>query len=564
MIQTAILILVVILLLNALVDIKKYDEPDKAQWANQNGFIALSYFGVDRNGTPKRISKKELDKQLNALYGQGYQTISQQDVIDFYTKGKALPEKALFLSFEDGRNDSSIFAHPSLKKYNYKATFLSYANKMGNSDRKFLQPKDMLEMAKGGYWELGTNGYRLTYINIFDDEGNYIGVRDENQLRNKEHIEYYNHYLMDFIRDENMIPLEHRDEMEERIKKDYQLMNDIYTEQLGYVPGVYMIMHANALYGAANNLVSNINDEQIREMFDIHFNLEGNAYNKQDASLNNLTRVQPAPYWYTNHLLMKIQKDSSQKMEFVLGNEDRAEMWKQIGGATEFMDNRIVLTSPPGKEGKLYLLNSDGYEDIKLTTSLAGNVVGKQLLYLRYDEEKNAFVRIKLENNKVIVEEKPSGKAVKQLGAYKLSDIEKKIEDITFDKATVYTHEQTMAGARTPEDEYQVNIKQTREFEIAIQGNKLSVNVDGEPIFADQEIDSSLVKGGIALGASYHKQNKKDDIYDGVFDDVIVKSIEENVDEKILFSNTLDGFQKVVGTFKKSINNATNWVIDTF
>lgn len=155
-IQTAVIVVAGMLPLSALVDIKKYNEPDKTQWENQDGFIALSYFGVDRNGTPKRIAKKELDKQLKALHDQGYETISQQDVIDFYGKGKALPEKALFLSFEDGRNDSSIFAHPSLKEYNYKATFLSYANKMGNSDRKFLQPEDMLDMQKGGYWELGT------------------------------------------------------------------------------------------------------------------------------------------------------------------------------------------------------------------------------------------------------------------------------------------------------------------------------------------------------------------------------------------------------------------------
>lgn len=563
-IQAAIIVGVGLLLLFALVEFKKYEEPDKTLWTNRDGFIALSYFGIDRNGTPKRISQKEIDKQLSALHSQGYQTVSQQDVIDFYTQGKALPEKALFLSFEDGRNDSSIFVYPSLKKYNFKATFLSYANKMGNGGGKFLQPKEMLEMVKGGFWELGTNGYRLAYINTFDDEGNYIGVRDENELRNKEHMEYYNHYLMDFIRDENMVPIENRAAMEKRIEEDYRLMREIYTEKLGFVPEVYMIMHANALHGAANRLISNANDEQIKDTFNIHFNLEGNMYNKKDENLINLTRVQPAPYWYTNHLLMKIQKDTAEKMEFVLGDKKRAEMWRQLDGVAEFLDNRIVLTSPPAKEGRLYLLNSTGYEDVTITANLSGNIVGKQSIYLRYDEEKNTFVRVILENNKVIVEEKALGKGVRQLGNYKLSDIEQNIEDITFDKATVYTHEQTMAGARTPEDEYQINSKHTRKFEIGVQGNKLSANVDGEYLFADQEIDRSLAKGGIGLGASYHKKNNKDDIYDGVFDDIIVKSIEKNDDEKIVFSNTLNGFQKVVGTLKKSINNTANWVIDTF
>ena len=177
---------------------------------------------------------------------------------------------------------------------------------------------------------------------------------------------------------------------------------------------------------------------------------------------------------------MKIQKDTTEKMEFVIGDEKRAAIWSQLDGVAEFMDNRIVLTSPPAKEGRLYLLNSAGYGDVKVTASLSGNIVGKQSIYLRYDEEKNTFVRVVLENNKVIVEEKPLGKGVRQLGTFKLSDIEQNIEDIAFDKATVYTHEQTMAGARTPENEFQVNSKHTRKFEVVIQGTKLSENIDGK------------------------------------------------------------------------------------
>ncbi|WP_313894792.1 polysaccharide deacetylase family protein [Psychrobacillus sp.] len=563
-IQLGILFVVGFLLFNALIDFRKYEEPDKSQWTNKKGFVALSYFGVDRNGTPKLIEKSQLNKQLKSLYEQGYQTISQQDVIDFYEKGKALPEKALFLSFEDGRNDSSIFAHPILKKYNYKATFLSYANKVGSKDNKFLQPKDMLEMKKSGFWELGSNGYRLTYINIFDREGKHVGMKDENDVTNKEHIEYYNHYLMDFIRDENMIPIENKEEMESRIMEDYKLMEEIYTKEFGFVPNVYMIMHANALYGGMNNLVTKVNDEEIKKIFNIHFNLEGNAYNKSGASVMNLSRVQPAPYWYTNHLLMKIQKDTSQKMEFLTGDEKRAAKWKQFGGVSEFMDNRIILTSPPAKEGKLQLTGSEDFGDIKFTANLEGNVVGRQSIYLRNNEEKKSYVQIMLENNKVIVKEKVSGKIEKELGVYELDEIEKRIKDITFDKASVYTKGQTMGGARTPEDEYQVNIKGTRQFEIIIQENKLSVQVDEKTILDNQEINEGISKGSVAIGAQYHKQNKKDDIYDGVFDDIIITSIKDDNEEEVLFENTLNSYQQGISSILKYFDNVTNWVIDTF
>ena len=152
--QVIILLAFSVLLIKALFGIKSYEQPDKTQWTNKNGFIALSYFGVGRSGTSKLIAKNELDKQLGTLYKLGYKTISQQDVLDFYNEGKPLPEKALFLTFEDGRNDSSLFAQPILEKYNYKATMLSYADRFEEKDFKFLQPKDLLKLKKSGF--LGT------------------------------------------------------------------------------------------------------------------------------------------------------------------------------------------------------------------------------------------------------------------------------------------------------------------------------------------------------------------------------------------------------------------------
>lgn len=50
---------------------------------NKEGFIALSYFGVSRNDSPKYVSKKNLEEQLTLLEKQGYQTITQKDILIF-------------------------------------------------------------------------------------------------------------------------------------------------------------------------------------------------------------------------------------------------------------------------------------------------------------------------------------------------------------------------------------------------------------------------------------------------------------------------------------------------
>jgi hypothetical protein len=484
--------------------------------------------------------------------------------MDFYQKGKALPDKALFLSFEDGRNDSSLFAQPLLERYNFKATFLSYANKMGNSDRKFLQPEDMLKMMKTGYWELGSNGYRLTYINIFDKEGRYIGMKSENQLRNKENVEYYNHYLMDFIRDENMIPLEDRNEMESRINGDYKQMRDIYTDTLGFVPNVYMIMHANTLYEGMNRLVSDANDANIQRLFKMHFNREGHVYNDSTQNLYDLTRVQPEPYWYTNHLLMKIGKDSKQSMQFIQGDAKRAEQWRTISGAAEFVEDRIALTSPSAGVGKIYLNGSSNYTDMKLSTKLTGNVVGKQTVNVRYNEEKDSYLRVSLDNNVIQVDLKKPGHTVEQIFTRTLDPVQWRSEDLAFDKATVYTKEQTAEGALSSETEYPVNIKQTRNLELTVQGNQLKLKVDQE-LLTQVNIDSAVNTGAVVLESEYNPQNKKDDIYDGVFGDLRIESLnQEDSRSSVLFDSKSKGVKGVVTQIQKAISTSIDWAIETF
>lgn len=564
-VQSAILLIVGFLLVNALFGLRRYEEPSKAEWTNKEGFIALSYFGVGRNSTPKLVAKSQLDQQLQALYDQGYVTISQQDVIDFYQSNKPLPDKALFLSFEDGRNDSSLFSQSLLEKYNYKATFFTYANKMGNSERKFVQPKEMLKMMKSGYWELGTNGNRLTYINIFDHDGRFIGMKEENELTNKENIEYYNHYLMDFIRDENMIPAENRSEMEERIHSDYEAMKNIYSSKLGFVPNVYMIMHANALYNGMNPLVANANTKNIEEMFGIHYNREGEAFNSRDGDVHDLTRVQAAPYWYTNHLLMKIQKDTGEGMTFVRGDDQLADQWELIGGAAQFTDNQIVLTSPPAAPGMLYLQQSENSQDAVIALKLAGNVVGKQTVYARYDKASGAFVRVIIADNKLHIEQRRAGGEVERIFSGQLQPLQWSEEDLAFNKASVYTKEQIVATAGSKEEEYPINIQQTRAVQIELEANRMTVQVDGEVIADRQEFDDSIRSGGLAIEAEYSKQNKKDDIYDGVFEDIEMVLLEqEGSESNLVFSNQIKGFQSIVHRIKKGINTAINWVMDTF
>lgn len=559
--QVAILAVVAWLFINHVFDLHKYKEPNKAQWTNTEGFVALSYFGVSRSGTPQLIARDLLRKHLETLADQGFVTVSQQDLIDFYQRGQPLPDKALFLAFEDGRNDSVLFAQPILEDLNFKATLLSYANKIGNMEGKFLQPKDMLRMRENGYWELGSNGYRLTYINIVDKEGQFLGIRDENQFPDKEKALYYTHYLMDFIRDKHGIPQEVRAEMEERIDWDYSQMEKLYTEHLGFVPAVYMIMHANTLYNGMNPLVEEANDRNIRSIFQMHFNREGSAYNSSDGHLYDLTRLQAAPYWYTNHLLMKLKEDTDWEIDWFTGDEQRAADWHLLRGATEFTENAIILTSPPGEEGITRLKTQSVPQDISLTVTLAGNVIGQQTIYLCYNWEQASYLAVSVKDNRLIIEQKPPGQAVERLVAQELSEIEWGGEDRTLQEDGTY---RAKSMRRESSDvPYPLNIQQERELTVTLHDQRLTVNVDGVRIAKDLEVDDTIGQGSIALGAAYSDVNEIDHIYDGVFIDLEVSTLDGEKSVPI-YSHTFRGWQGVVSRLKGAYDDLMEWAIRMF
>ncbi|WP_342558025.1 polysaccharide deacetylase family protein [Metasolibacillus sp. FSL K6-0083] len=528
---------------------------------NTEGFIALSYFGVSRGESPKYVTKGNLDKQLSLLAKQGYETISQQDIIDFYELGKPLPEKALYLSFEDGRTDSSIFAQKILEKLNYKATMYTYANKMDTKDTKFLKPKHLRLMEDSGFWELGSNGYRLTYINIFNDEGQSLGVIDENDVPDKMMIEYYNHYLMDFIRDEYMIPTETRAEMEARIAGDYELMQEIYMNTLEEVPKAYAIMHANSLYNNMDTLVENVNDRHIKKLYKMHFNLELDAYNDADANIYNLSRLQVSPYWSTNHLMMKIQQASKRRVEFVIGDKKLAEQWEISNGAAEFLNNEIILTSLPSEEATMFLQQRmpTAYH---LEFDFHGNVVGEQSVYIYH--KNMSYMRIMLKDNEVIIFEKQLNKTETEIERHSLQEIGWSGEDYAFNKATVYSYHDTQQGSRIDEEEYPRNLKNRRHFSLQVEQGEIKLAID-EELVTTLAISDAIEGTQIGFGAAYSKKDTTheqyaDDIYDTVIENI--KITDEA--QQVLFTNQYTKAAKIKYNLGTWFNSLVDFFIKTF
>ena len=564
--------------------LKTYDPAAAAAaGAQDKGFIAISYFGVDRNGdTSTLIGKEELRRHLAELKSQGYVTISQQDVLDYYREGKKLPERSLFLMFEDGRRDTAIFAQEIMEDLNFKATMMTYPEKFAKEDTKFLRPKDLHEMENSTFWEMGTNGYRLAYINVFDRYDDFLGELDP--LRFDMVRSYlgrrYNHYLMDYIRDKDGIPTESERQMERRVTYDYARLRDIYGEELGYVPKAHVLMHANTGRFGNNPRVSAVNEREIRDSFPMNFNREGFVLNKRTSSLYDLTRMQPQPYWPINHLLMRINYDTDGGLSYIEGREEGRRAWELKEGALECRDETLILTTLPEGKAVARLVDIENLKDLRLEAELEGNAFGSQQIFLRSSTDLSDAVCVTLVNDQLVVTEIAGG-AKRELYREKLPVIlgEKilSVEEAR-KEAKIAENEAFARYAPSPAaaNEYMGRANEEREtyaaavedgaapyegresfhrrgkcrLVIHLTGDRLSVEVDGHTGPEDLAV-SRTERGAVFLGASWQgeawsQRNLADDVYDGVFKRVrvLTETGRESKEERVLYTSEYKGWEK--------------------
>jgi len=585
---------------NALFWEKEYIPYDESQVAEgeDNGFIVLSYFGVEKyeSTSTTLIDEERLDEHLRALFESGYVTISQQDVLDYYAGKKTLPPKSLFLIFEDGRRDTAIFAEEIMEKYNFCATMGTYAQNVVLTDSKFLSAKDIDNLKESNFWEMAVNGYRLEYINIYDQFDNFFGHLNSNEFAEVSQylVRDYDHYLMDFIRDEDHVPIESKEEMEERISYDYGQMKWIYESETGELPPFYVLMHSNTGAFGTNEHASAENAEHIYELFKANFNWEGTALNKTSGenanSLYQLTRLQPQENWYTNHLLMRLEDETNQEMAFVKGDEERSNKWQLLEGATEFKANSIVLTSPVSGTGSIRL------KDVKLTdgsveVELDGNIAGAQKIYLRADEELENAIGVYLVNNIISVAQVTDGieKELYSLdlfefdGGSELSNPEVELQGLIQREEAILQYSQDeseLEEARQRLSELEnmtaksmeegaegyvplidLNDKGNRKLVVKLEGDYITLSVDGKDVVKNLKVQGETGElfylGAAPLSADekYSQRNLTDTVYDGVFTDLHITK-----GNKTIFSNKLTSGEKM----KADINNICEKVIIWF
>ena len=113
------------------------------------------------------ISVSEFENQLKYLNENGFTTLTSQKIIK-----KHVPEKSVWLTFDDGYKDMYTNVLPLMEKYKTKGTFYIITNKVGMPG--YLNWKQIAQLKKAGM-EIGChtkNHYNLTSLsdNFLNEE----------------------------------------------------------------------------------------------------------------------------------------------------------------------------------------------------------------------------------------------------------------------------------------------------------------------------------------------------------------------------------------------------------
>ncbi|MCK9373825.1 MAG: poly-beta-1,6-N-acetyl-D-glucosamine N-deacetylase PgaB [Sulfuricurvum sp.] len=143
---------------------------------NVNEFTVLSYHEIaDKSetlDTSYAVSPSNFEQQIRWLIESGYHFITVDDILKYRKIGKALPDKAVLITFDDGYRSVYTNAYPILKKYRIPAVIALVGNWMRAKEKvdfdghiidrsKFLSQSELKEMISSGLVEIASHSYGL-------------------------------------------------------------------------------------------------------------------------------------------------------------------------------------------------------------------------------------------------------------------------------------------------------------------------------------------------------------------------------------------------------------------
>ena len=95
------------------------------------------------------VSPENFALQMKTLHNNGYTTITPDQLKDFYTAKKPLPEKPVMITFDDGRKEQYTIAAGIMEKYNFNGVYFIMTVSLGK--KLFMTRDDVRALSDKGH-----------------------------------------------------------------------------------------------------------------------------------------------------------------------------------------------------------------------------------------------------------------------------------------------------------------------------------------------------------------------------------------------------------------------------
>ncbi|MCC5847536.1 MAG: hypothetical protein JJU29_05520 [Verrucomicrobia bacterium] len=355
-------------------------------WQHWQGFHVLSYEGINDSGDPRYVSRERLAEQLHALQDAGWETMTDQDALQFLRHKHPLPEKALLLIFEGGRKDNVIRATPLLRETGLIAHLALPTSVTKTWGNHFLKSNEVRSLSKDPFWHLISMGHDAIQQVPVDSEGTR-----RNFLSHRAWI--------------NGAP-ESDEAYRQRLHKDFSRAALDLQYWTGGIPLAYLFPYTDTGGSAgADVLAASLLHTELTRWHTLAFTDEGDSFNHHSANPLRLSRLRVRGDWSGHDLLNHMEAFST----FLPKGPDAPHPLHWRGqGITHPETRRLIL--PP--EATLSLNGAKPWPDFRWDFTPHVPRGGKLELHLRYHSPP-AHIRITLETHRIQVHEKNRGPMIR-------------------------------------------------------------------------------------------------------------------------------------------------------
>lgn len=139
---------------------------------------ALAYHRLVDQPDGHNVTVDTFREHMEALYAGGWQTVTLGELAAFLHDGKALPERSVLITFDDGAKQSFYPTDPILRSLGFSAVNYIIAKAPFQPESTYyLSDAEIARMLASGRWEIGSHsydGHRPYAVDAGGAEGNFF------------------------------------------------------------------------------------------------------------------------------------------------------------------------------------------------------------------------------------------------------------------------------------------------------------------------------------------------------------------------------------------------------